>query len=344
MVAHVYAVNVWSDKDMPANKALLMPACMAAGEQVEEKLAGYRELIRARTGRDIPLAITEYNAGIYHYKPPLYRFSLGAALFSADLVRVLLQPDSHVLMANYWHFVNDSFGMVRGPRVPSGQPADWKKMPAYYAYRLWGRHFGTRLVRSRFQGPVVEFEGLKNVRPARKPLPQSAVALSIRGGSAKGLRWHTTGERCITAALEGFVGTDYSVIAEVRLPAGRRCCLEFEARTERCDAAWHLAGPEPDRLPRVERHPFGRLGQRPGKSRFMEDVSRGVANPTRLLGGYVRLEPSQPEGSLYRHDRDPQSAALAAERVRPLPGYDGMCQSVCRREDALPDRVQQASR
>jgi alpha-N-arabinofuranosidase len=215
---------------MPADKTPLMRACMAAGEQFEHRLLTYRELIKARTGRDLPLAITEYNAGIYHYKPPLYRFSLGSALFSADLVRVLVQPETNAVMANYWHFVNDSFGMTSGPQVPDGKPGTWKKMPAYYAYRLWGKHFGTQLVQTQFESPAVEFEGLRNIRPARKALPETDVPLSLRGGSSKGFRWEKTGERSLTANLDGFAGVAYPIITEVKLPQDRLCSLSFEAR------------------------------------------------------------------------------------------------------------------
>ena len=41
-------------------------------------------------------------------------FAYGPALFAADYLRVLLQPENSVLMANYWQFVNGYWGMVQG--------------------------------------------------------------------------------------------------------------------------------------------------------------------------------------------------------------------------------------
>jgi alpha-N-arabinofuranosidase len=230
VVAHTYALDIWSDRELPQDRAAMMRACLAAGEQCEQRLREQRGLILKHTRRNLPLAVTEYNAGIYHYKPPLYRYSLGAALFSADYMRILLQPDLNVALANYWHFVNGSFGMVLGPPVPGESPAEWRKMPAYYLFRLWGRHFGTRLVKTTVAGPEVEFEGCLNVRPARANFPEQALPVTLGTGTEKGLAWEATGEKALALTLKDFRGTAYPVLAKTEVPSQRRCCLTFEAR------------------------------------------------------------------------------------------------------------------
>ncbi|HEX2949300.1 MAG TPA: hypothetical protein VHV83_06990, partial [Armatimonadota bacterium] len=146
IVAHMYTIGCGVDDALRIPGDQLMQGCMASVDQAEVTIHQYNQLIRQCTGRNIPLAITEYNAGFVQEKPVPYRFTYGAALCNADLVRVLLQPQSNVLMANYWHFINGYWGMVQGPVHVATEPHLWKHMPAYYLYRLWGQHFGTQLV------------------------------------------------------------------------------------------------------------------------------------------------------------------------------------------------------
>jgi alpha-N-arabinofuranosidase len=167
IIVHTYPVGVWGDEVAamyPADR--LMRACMAAGDQMAALLADYRDVIRRHAGRDIPLAVTEYNGMFVQERPVPYRFAYGPALFSADYVRVMLRPEANVLMANYWHFVNGYWGMLRGPQVPGEGPATWRKMPAFHLYRLWGQHFGEELVDVEVAGPRLGFKGAVNTRPA----------------------------------------------------------------------------------------------------------------------------------------------------------------------------------
>jgi hypothetical protein len=147
-------------------------------------------------------------------------------------MRILFQPDLNVELANYWHFVNGSFGMVLGPSMPGDQPAEWKQMPAYYLYRLWSRHFGTQLVKTTVAGPGVVFEGCRNVRPAREGFPQQALPVTLKDGTGKGSTWEVTGTGALTLTLKDFKGTAYPVLAETGVPPQRRCCLTFEARVK----------------------------------------------------------------------------------------------------------------
>jgi alpha-N-arabinofuranosidase len=95
IVVHTYAVGYWGQGDIPGER--LMRACMAAGEQLEGFLADYRAEIVEHSGKAKPLAITEYNAGFVQEEPVPYRFTLGAGLFAANWIRILLQPETNCL-------------------------------------------------------------------------------------------------------------------------------------------------------------------------------------------------------------------------------------------------------
>ena len=236
VIVHTYAVGLWAPQTanpVAERSDLLMRACMAVGEQTEAMLAGYREVIRAAAGRDLPLAITEYNASFVQEKPMPYRFSYGAAMFSADYLRVLLKPETNCLMANYWHLVNGYWGMLRGPRVPGEAPAEWKKLPAWWLFRLWGRHFGTRLAAVSVDSPRLEFEGCLSVRPARKggqKAGEVAFEVTAEAGKGKGWQWRPTGKRSLAGALEKYAAETYHALGRVTVAAPGTYRLSHEGR------------------------------------------------------------------------------------------------------------------
>jgi len=237
IIVHTYAVGLWDPHGRnPAAKKtdLLMRACMAAGEQAEAELAKYHDVIRRHAGKPLPVAITEYNAAFVQEKPIRYRFSFAPALFSADYVRVLLKPESNVLMANYWHLVNGYWGMLQGPRVPGSAPGRWRKMPAWYLFRLWGRHFGSRLVAVAVDSPRLSFEGCLSVRPARKDDGAAADAkfkITAEGGSGKGYRWKATGPGSLTATLTACDSETYHTLGSVAARPGCTYRISHEGRT-----------------------------------------------------------------------------------------------------------------
>ncbi|HEX2949935.1 MAG TPA: alpha-L-arabinofuranosidase C-terminal domain-containing protein [Armatimonadota bacterium] len=159
IIVHTYAVGCSEELAQRIPGDRLMQGCMAAGDQLEIKLHQYRDIIKKYSGKDLPLAVTEYNASFVQEKPIRYRYAYGPALFSADYVRVLLKPETHVLMANYWHLANGYWGMIQGY-------GPYKKMPAYYLFRLWAQHFGTKLVTVHVTSPRVSFDGVNGVRAA----------------------------------------------------------------------------------------------------------------------------------------------------------------------------------
>ncbi|HEX2949725.1 MAG TPA: alpha-L-arabinofuranosidase, partial [Armatimonadota bacterium] len=153
VIIHTYSAGAADENTALKTPAdTLMRGCMVASSKFEACLADYREVIKECTGKNLPLAITEYNSFFVQEKPIPYRFCYGAALFSADYVRVLLKPESNVLMANYWHLANGYWGMIRGL-------GPYQKMPAYYLYRLWAQHFGPKLVEVNATSPRVMADG-----------------------------------------------------------------------------------------------------------------------------------------------------------------------------------------
>jgi len=134
-----------------ANEDVGMGALMIASEQYAAMYRRIHNRIHELSGRDIPLAVTEYNgyflAGEEKFKKyEYYLRSWGNAFFCGDLVREMLLPSNHVLMANY--FITD---LQVGRR--------FQRLPAYFVYRLWSQHTGSTLVSSKVEAsPRVKFD------------------------------------------------------------------------------------------------------------------------------------------------------------------------------------------
>lgn len=127
--------------------ALALPAI-----QYEECISKTAKLLRRESGRDIPLAITEYNVGITQGNPLPYRHSLGTALTNAELLRIFMKPGNNILMANYWNFINEYWGMVYTKTdFTNGDIKDSKnyiKRPNYFVFELYNRCFGDILIKT----------------------------------------------------------------------------------------------------------------------------------------------------------------------------------------------------
>lgn len=107
-------------------------------------------LLKKKSGRDIPLAITEYNGGFVQERPVPYRHCLGTALLNAEMLRIFMKPEYNILMANYWNFVNEYWGMVESEssfiKHDYKKPIHYIKRPNYYIYELYNNHFGDVLL------------------------------------------------------------------------------------------------------------------------------------------------------------------------------------------------------
>ncbi|HEX2949934.1 MAG TPA: alpha-L-arabinofuranosidase C-terminal domain-containing protein [Armatimonadota bacterium] len=231
IIVHTYAVGCNEETAQKTPPERLMRSCMTASKQFETKLAEYRGVIKKYSGKNLPMAITEYNASFVQEKPEPYRYSYGAALFSADYVRVLLQPDSNVFMANYWHLGNGYWGMIQGY-------GPYKKMPAYYLYRLWAQHFGSKLVAVKTEAPSILVDGTPitpamlaakpNIKITGKNLFDPTAISTIHG---PGYSIETKADGTMVAKFDHFEQELYPDLAKIDAPwTGAGYDISFEAR------------------------------------------------------------------------------------------------------------------
>jgi len=165
IIIHLYSPRLSKLTPFFKSEERMMAACMAVGDQLEFRIQQYNDLVLAETGRRLPLAVTEFNALLIAREPKPYRFSYGAALQSADLLRVFLKPENNILAANYWQLLNGFFGMLRtDPMRPDLDKVE--EMPAFPLFRLWAQHFGTELIEVTVTSPTAPFEGWPGVSPS----------------------------------------------------------------------------------------------------------------------------------------------------------------------------------
>ena len=139
VVLHFYAPRI---ADQTPQQALA--AVLAYGDQVEFRLKQYREQARALTGRELPLAMTEFNIGSTGNKPYPWRFSFLAGLMNADLLRIWLKPENGILCANYWQVVNGYWGSFRSDE--KGE-ITLRRAPVSF-FETWGGYTGSELVQT----------------------------------------------------------------------------------------------------------------------------------------------------------------------------------------------------
>ena len=163
VVVHFYApaASFWKELT-PEETQALNEACMATNDQLSYRIRQYKEAIKKYCGRELPLAITEYNAMTANIKSPVpYRFSFAPALQSADFIRLCLEPEhqNDINMAQYWQIANGHWGALRdGGKVVH---------PAYPLFRLWGGHVGKTLLTTTVQTPSASFGGFRGVDTAK---------------------------------------------------------------------------------------------------------------------------------------------------------------------------------
>lgn len=129
-----------------------------AGIPLEEAPAVFRrtmaepDLIRGRwdqkraklsraAGREIHLAITEFNTAFHQEEPVPYRHTLGAALVNAEILKILTDPSAGILMAQYWDFFSRFWGAVNFMRDvdQSVLSKPLVRRPNYYVYELYAK-------------------------------------------------------------------------------------------------------------------------------------------------------------------------------------------------------------
>ena len=141
--ANELTISLMNPKDI-VGQALDMPE-VRYRQEAERILA----ILDHTAAEEVPLAVTEYNAGFIYNDPP-YRHSLGAALVNAELMRLFMKPQYRVMMANYWQFSNSYWGMVytNGDymKYDYSRPIEYIKRPNYFTAQLYAQHFGNILL------------------------------------------------------------------------------------------------------------------------------------------------------------------------------------------------------
>ncbi len=165
IITHTYIPGAWRDQIKQWKARQVAEACVAADWQIRETYKALRQMAREECGRDdLPLAVTEYNGGFVQEKPVPYRHSLAVALRNADHIRVMLDPAERVLMANFWQYSNEYWGMVRGYVHKGERPV---KQANYYVYQLYHQHFGDELLRCDVRCGTWDFGGACHLKPRR---------------------------------------------------------------------------------------------------------------------------------------------------------------------------------
>ncbi len=219
---------------------------LSAVDEMSERLSQYRAVIKESAGREIPLAITEYNLG----SPRVINSAYAPAFFCADYVRYMLEPENNVMMAAYHDFLQQPFGLIRpqgrqstwsivkAPWVsgqsPAGdnfvfiQPAPgpnvWVKLPAYYFLRLWSQHFGSKLVKVSVDSP-------KNAASADAiPVPAFKYTSSAAG---EGYAMRSSSSGGMSMEFSNFKQAGcYPVAAKAKVVPEARYMWSFKARVK----------------------------------------------------------------------------------------------------------------
>ena len=237
VVVHFYGPGV----DDLAPEACLS-AAMAFGDQLEYRLKKYRELIKNGCGRDLPLAVTEFNIASQKDEPTYYRFSYIAGLQCADMTRLWLNPGNRIATANYWHVLNGFWGTAT-----SSDGKITARRATLPFFELWGKHFGDELVAAAITGaPGIEAaaaNGLdrsagSRVVPSRKIADMTMDAFNLSGFSRAGMAASLSTNNELAVNFTGCGKPLYIEFSRIKRPeagvigAGESCRfrITFEAK------------------------------------------------------------------------------------------------------------------
>jgi Alpha-L-arabinofuranosidase len=166
----------WKEMDVNAifGIALGLPVT-----EVENKIESTLKIIKKEFGRNLSLAVTEYNGGFKEKGLFAYRHSLGTALLNAELLKIFMEPSNNILMANYWQFYNSSWNMVvngfNGNYEDINKP--YYKRPSFFIFELYRKHFGDELIEVKVNSGSYSVDGVN--------IPYLSVNASRSAGGSK---------------------------------------------------------------------------------------------------------------------------------------------------------------
>ncbi len=206
----------------------------ATAREFQAAFALVNRRIREIAGREIPLAVTEYNGGYAQEKPVPYRFALGTAVQVADFIQVLLQPSLNISQAHYWQFANEYWGMIRGDDEP------YVKRPAWHVMHLYHTYLGDTLLAAQTECGLYEDE-VSYKAPATKSAPVRGRSLGLaipvtqpwEITPVEGVKAVAAKDHSLSVEITTNTGLDY-YHAALRVPAKPRMVyhVSAEVRTE----------------------------------------------------------------------------------------------------------------
>jgi alpha-N-arabinofuranosidase len=160
-IEHTYVPN-YKRNDAATAPSLIAKACAASDADIQKRYDRLNAQISEFTGRsDLMLAITEYNGHFVQEKPLPYRQTLANALRNAEHLRIMMKPENRILMANFWQFANEYWGMVQGYTHLGERPV---KQANFFPYQLYHEHFGDTLIKSDVDCRTWDFPGAAGVQ------------------------------------------------------------------------------------------------------------------------------------------------------------------------------------
>jgi alpha-N-arabinofuranosidase len=192
-IFHVYPINYGGPNLAEAGNGesawledRLMQMTLLAGVSGAAQIRENLHLLRQVTGNpQLPAAITEFNVGMAQSGVTHgYRFSLGAAIGMGDLITRMAEPDSGVLFAIYWQWLNGFWGSVRQANLSnmmfnySGAgnfpPVVESLRAPHYLFTMLGSMAEGRRVPVSVSAPPVEGSGFGRSMPVRGGSDRSA--------------------------------------------------------------------------------------------------------------------------------------------------------------------------
>ena len=143
VIIHLYGPPMFDGIDIAQN----IQVTMSHDSRTQASLDAWHRMIREACGRDLPLAVTEYNVGPNHN----WRYTFLAGLANADLMRLFLEPRNRIGAANYWQILNGYWGIAGtafGDRVVS------RSAPLTF-FETWARYCGSTVVETVVRAPLV---------------------------------------------------------------------------------------------------------------------------------------------------------------------------------------------
>ena len=143
-IVHMYPIGYNSNSGIPSAEILFSESFNKI-DWVNKTLDRFTAQLSKSSGREIPIAVTEYNGDFLQEYPAPYRHSLGNALFNALLLNTFLYSNTPILCANFWQFSNSYWGSVYNKDYAK-QKGSYVKRPNYFVFELYASHFGSQLI------------------------------------------------------------------------------------------------------------------------------------------------------------------------------------------------------